>query len=133
SEARPITTPTAMSPGATLAGASCVPDDGRAEVFMWPGSCHARRANALGQIVQSLNRGNPDRFWSVKLPSTTNRVLARLGRACALGALAAGLSGCDWIVMKPHGDIAAQQAQLIVTSTLLMLLIIVPVIALTIF
>ncbi|KQW41144.1 MULTISPECIES: ubiquinol oxidase subunit II [unclassified Roseateles] len=43
------------------------------------------------------------------------------------------LSGCDWIVMKPHGDIAQQQAQLIVTSTLLMLLIIVPVIALTLF
>lgn len=43
------------------------------------------------------------------------------------------LSGCDWIVMKPHGDIANQQAQLIVTSTLLMLLIIVPVIALTLF
>ncbi|MDR7294974.1 cytochrome o ubiquinol oxidase subunit 2 [Pelomonas aquatica] len=35
--------------------------------------------------------------------------------------------------MKPHGDIAQQQAQLIVTSTLLMLLIIVPVIALTLF
>jgi cytochrome o ubiquinol oxidase subunit 2 len=33
--------------------------------------------------------------------------------------------------MKPHGDIAEQQAQLIVTSTLLMLLIIVPVIVLT--
>lgn len=33
--------------------------------------------------------------------------------------------------MKPHGDIAQQQANLIVTSTLLMLLIIVPVIALT--
>lgn len=43
------------------------------------------------------------------------------------------LSGCDWVVMKPHGDIAAQQAQLIITSTLLMLLIIVPVIALTLF
>jgi cytochrome o ubiquinol oxidase subunit 2 len=35
--------------------------------------------------------------------------------------------------MKPHGDIAQQQAQLIVTSTLLMLMIIVPVIALTLF
>lgn len=35
--------------------------------------------------------------------------------------------------MKPHGDIAQQQANLIVTSTLLMLLIIVPVIALTLF
>ena len=55
-------------------------------------------------------------------------------RVLALGtALAASLalSGCNLIVMKPHGDIAQQQASLIVTSTLLMLIIIVPVIALT--
>lgn len=37
------------------------------------------------------------------------------------------------VVLNPSGDIAAQQGQLIVVSTLLMLLIIVPVIALTIF
>jgi len=43
------------------------------------------------------------------------------------------LAGCNGVVMKPHGDIAQQQADLIVTSTLLMLLIIVPVIALTLF
>jgi cytochrome o ubiquinol oxidase subunit II len=54
-------------------------------------------------------------------------VPARLGLAIAVLAL----SGCDTVVMKPHGDIAAQQAQLIITSTVLMLLIIVPVIALT--
>lgn len=42
------------------------------------------------------------------------------------------LSACNTVVMKPSGDIAAQQAHLIVVSTLLMLLIIVPVIALTI-
>ncbi|HEY9107172.1 MAG TPA: ubiquinol oxidase subunit II [Roseateles sp.] len=53
-----------------------------------------------------------------------------LTRALVLSASAA-LAGCDWIVMKPHGDIAQQQSQLIVTATLLMLLIIVPVIALT--
>ena len=35
------------------------------------------------------------------------------------------------VVMNPSGDIAKQQAQLVVTSTLLMLLIIVPVIVLT--
>jgi cytochrome o ubiquinol oxidase subunit 2 len=52
---------------------------------------------------------------------------ARLGLAGAVLALA----GCDAVVMKPHGDIALQQADLIVTSTVLMLLIIVPVIALT--
>src|SRR3954463_5367869 len=41
------------------------------------------------------------------------------------------LAGCDTVVMNPSGDIAAQQGHLIVVSTLLMLLIIVPVIALT--
>lgn len=54
---------------------------------------------------------------------------------CRVPVLMSGLvlSGCNAVVMKPHGDIAQQQAQLIVTSTLLMLLIIVPVIALTLF
>jgi cytochrome o ubiquinol oxidase subunit 2 len=42
------------------------------------------------------------------------------------------LSACNTVVMKPSGDIASQQAHLIVVSTLLMLIIIVPVIALTI-
>ena len=41
------------------------------------------------------------------------------------------LGGCKTVVMNPSGDIAAQQAHLIVVSTLLMLLIIVPVIAMT--
>ncbi|MFO1341159.1 MAG: ubiquinol oxidase subunit II [Burkholderiaceae bacterium] len=59
--------------------------------------------------------------------------MARLGLAAPALGLLGGLAGCDTVVMKPHGDIAAQQAQLIVTSTLLMLLIIVPVIALTLF
>ncbi|MDD0809944.1 ubiquinol oxidase subunit II [Curvibacter sp. RS43] len=46
---------------------------------------------------------------------------------------AASLTGCGTVVMNPSGDIAAQQGHLIVVSTLLMLLIIVPVIALTLF
>ena len=37
------------------------------------------------------------------------------------------LTGCDLVVLNPSGDIAAQQAHLVVVSTLLMLLIIVPV------
>ncbi|MTV36503.1 ubiquinol oxidase subunit II [Duganella radicis] len=37
------------------------------------------------------------------------------------------LAGCDTVVLNPSGDIAAQQAHLVVVSTLLMLLIIVPV------
>jgi cytochrome o ubiquinol oxidase subunit 2 len=40
------------------------------------------------------------------------------------------LSACNTVVMNPSGDIAVQEAKLIVVSTLLMLLIIVPVIAL---
>nr|WP_119153863.1 ubiquinol oxidase subunit II [Caldimonas tepidiphila] len=48
-------------------------------------------------------------------------------------AVALSLAGCNMVVMKPSGDIAAQQADLIVTSTLLMLIIIVPVIFLTLF
>jgi cytochrome o ubiquinol oxidase subunit 2 len=41
------------------------------------------------------------------------------------------LTGCNTVVMNPSGDIASQQAHLVLVSTLLMLLIIVPVIALT--
>lgn len=42
------------------------------------------------------------------------------------------LGGCDWVVLNPSGDVARQQADLVVISTVLMLLIIVPVMALTV-
>ena len=41
------------------------------------------------------------------------------------------LTACSTIVMKPFGDIAQQQSQLIITAMVLMLLIVVPVIVLT--
>lgn len=41
------------------------------------------------------------------------------------------LAGCNTVLMNPSGDIALQQRNLIIVSTVLMLLIIVPVIALT--
>jgi cytochrome o ubiquinol oxidase subunit 2 len=41
------------------------------------------------------------------------------------------LTGCDMVVLRPSGYVAAQQSHLVVMSTLLMLLIIVPVIVLT--
>lgn len=53
------------------------------------------------------------------------------GSLAALLALL--LTGCNTVVMNPSGDIASQQADLILISTGLMLLIIVPVIALTVF
>ena len=45
--------------------------------------------------------------------------------------VAALLSGCDAVVMSPSGDVAVQQRDLLVWSTILMLLVIVPVIVLT--
>jgi cytochrome o ubiquinol oxidase subunit 2 len=66
---------------------------------------------------------------STPQPSSTNRPLG--GGPLAALATAALLAGCDTVVMNPSGDIASQQADLIVSSTVLMLLIIVPVIALT--
>lgn len=44
-----------------------------------------------------------------------------------------GVAGCKMVVMDPAGDIAAQQRDLVLLATGLMLLIIVPVIALTLF
>ncbi|MBL7250370.1 ubiquinol oxidase subunit II [Alloalcanivorax marinus] len=44
---------------------------------------------------------------------------------------AALMSGCDLVLMSPSGDIAAQQRDLILWATFLMLLVIVPVIILT--
>lgn len=57
------------------------------------------------------------------------KTLKFLSPALPLAALF--LAGCDTVVLNPAGDIAAQQGRLVVDSTLLMLLIIVPVIALT--
>jgi len=45
--------------------------------------------------------------------------------------LALALSGCDFVVLAPAGDVAARQRDLVVISTVLMLLIVVPVMALT--
>jgi cytochrome o ubiquinol oxidase subunit 2 len=52
-------------------------------------------------------------------------------RLWALPLLLAPLSGCDLVLMHPAGDVAMQQRNLLLISTGLMLLIIVPVIAIT--
>ena len=61
-----------------------------------------------------------------------SRRLTRTLRALCAVPPAAVLSGCDWVVMNPAGDVAMQQAHLVTVSTLLMLLIIVPVMGLTV-
>ena len=65
---------------------------------------------------------------SMRLPSYS----PRFGAFEALYLLPV-LAGCNMVVLDPAGDVARQQGNLVVMSTLLMLLIIVPVMALTIF
>ena len=62
-----------------------------------------------------------------QLPAKSRPVTSLLLLASTLA-----LSGCDWVVMNPSGYIAEQQAFLITLSTLLMLIVIVPVIIMTI-
>jgi len=64
-----------------------------------------------------------------KSPLSPLRLAGKIGAL----ALAASLSACSPVVLHPAGDIAKQEASLVVTSTLLMLIIIVPVMLLTVF
>ena len=57
--------------------------------------------------------------------------MPKLTRATWLLPLLLLLSGCNTVVLNPSGDIARQQGDLIVVATLLMLIVIIPVIALT--
>ncbi|WP_316190012.1 ubiquinol oxidase subunit II [Bradyrhizobium sp. SZCCHNS2096] len=49
----------------------------------------------------------------------------------ALLPLGLALGGCDFVVLSPAGDVAAQQRDLVVIATVLMLLIVVPVMVAT--
>ena len=53
-------------------------------------------------------------------------------RLFALLPLAALLTGCNFVVLRPAGDVAEQQRDLIIASTILMLLVIIPVMVLTV-
>ena len=59
--------------------------------------------------------------------------LHRRAPLLAVLALMPLLASCQMVVLDPAGDVARQQGNLVMISTLLMLLIIVPVMALTIF
>ena len=65
------------------------------------------------------------------MPTLEAPVTRRL-RLLALLPLALMLGGCNMVVLNPSGDVAAQQRDLLVQSTFLMLLIIVPVMVLII-
>ncbi|QFY63667.1 ubiquinol oxidase subunit II (plasmid) [Rhizobium grahamii] len=57
--------------------------------------------------------------------------LPKFSRHLLILPLLFALTGCNLVVMSPSGDIAVQQRDLIIVSTVLMLLIIIPVIFLT--
>lgn len=57
--------------------------------------------------------------------------LVRIPRALLLLPLTGLLGGCNVVLMNPSGDVAMQQRDLIIASTVLMMLIILPVMAAT--
>jgi cytochrome o ubiquinol oxidase subunit 2 len=61
---------------------------------------------------------------------TAPNFAARALRVCATLAASSLLAGCGMVVMSPSGDVAVQQKNLIIASTGLMLIVIVPVIVL---
>ncbi|GGZ03363.1 cytochrome ubiquinol oxidase subunit II [Novosphingobium colocasiae] len=61
------------------------------------------------------------------------RFLRASFRTLAALALMGALAACNSVVLRPAGDVARQQSDLVVVSTVLMLIIIVPVMALTVF
>lgn len=71
---------------------------------------------------------NPVRFR----PGLRDSCRRRVGPLAAL-ALLPLLGGCGLVVLDPAGEVARQQGNLVMISTALMLLIIVPVMALTVF
>ncbi|MEM8791342.1 MAG: ubiquinol oxidase subunit II [Pseudomonadota bacterium] len=57
----------------------------------------------------------------------------KFARLLSIAALIAALTGCELIVLDAPGDVAAQQGDLIIYATVLMLIVIIPVMALTVF
>ena len=67
-----------------------------------------------------------------RMPSFSSVRLRKLACLALALPLVGVLAGCNAVVLSPSGDIAAQQRDLLVFSTVLMLVIIIPVMALTV-
>lgn len=57
--------------------------------------------------------------------------LGRLLRPGLLAAMAVFMTGCDWALFDPKGQIAREELTLLITCTVLMLLVVIPVIVMT--
>ena len=75
----------------------------------------------------SLDQARPDCGGRCSVNQTGGSSTGGLRAAAILlgSVLAIILSGCEWVVMEPSGDVARQEAQLIWISVLLMLLLII--------
>ncbi len=114
----------------------------REEVWL---DSHHSAVTTIGQNVQSTPARDRDYsvsqcrsrgfFLSVLIFVEANVLMTTVETVCRrllpLFVCVLPLAGCDLMLLNPPGDVAAQQGQLIKDSTFLMLLIIVPVIALT--
>lgn len=83
----------------------------------------------LGPILKASPSEQPRDSRVHGVITDMTHLLKRLSGLAPLLLLAA----CKPVVLSPSGDIAARQADLLVQSTLLMLIIIIPVMALTVF
>ncbi len=52
-------------------------------------------------------------------------------KSCLMALVIAPLSGCNWVLFNPKGQIALEQRNLIILATALMLIVVIPVIVMT--
>lgn len=83
----------------------------------------------IGQNVQCCS-ATKQVYGAIMARLLRQRPILPAGRALAAIALLGLLAGCNMVVMNPSGDIAVQQRDLVIISTGLMLLIIIPVVIL---
>ena len=82
-----------------------------------------------------MYRSAAQRYRAAKfnLLQMTAHKVRLLKTTLAAAPLCAGLAGCKMVVLNPAGYVAAQQRDLVLLATGIMLLIVVPVIAVTLF
>eukprot|EP01035_Chromulina_nebulosa_P015507 gene15507-20551_t len=92
---------------------------------------YTREADAAARYTNVVGWRSGGAGWATGSPSGFAMPELRLPKLLAALAAVLFLSACKAEVLAPTGDVAAQQRDLLVISTLLMLIIIIPVMVLT--
>ncbi len=83
------------------------------------------KSDTMHAVFNCNLRGRPSPFWHFRLPDMS--ILKTLRRLLALATVLV-LTGCSkMVLMDPSGDIARQQSDIMITTTIIIALIIVPV------